>query len=81
MLKTFEAANVFENPSDNDQRDDLVLLRDFSGVRICEGKYQQYYLLIENNTKRCINRMEKATIQSFENGLWKIGQYVDYCHK
>ena len=81
MLETFEAADVFEDPSDYDQRDDLVLLRDFSSVGVCEGKYQQDHLVEEDDAKRCINRMEQATIEALKNCLWDLRQHIDYRHE
>ena len=72
VFQIVETADVLEHTADDDQRDDLVLRGDLSGVRSGQGEHQEHHLVEQDHTERRVDGVERALVDPLEERLGQI---------
>ena len=72
VFQVVETADVLEHSADDDQRNDLVLLGDLSGMRRGQREHEENHLVEQDHAERRVDRMERAFVDSLEERLGQV---------
>ena len=72
VFQVVETADVLEHSADDDQRNDLVLLGDLSGMRSGQGEHQEYHLVEQDHAERRVDGMERTLVDPLEERLGQV---------